>query len=119
MQHFLGQSANSGNRYKGNKKNPLRHFNFGKKIDRRNLRTALLAQGFKEECKICKLGPEWNGKPLTLQIDHIDGNDVHNMPQNLRFLCPNCHLQQDTSGWKGAKLKKKQRDLWKGFTYGK
>jgi Zn finger protein HypA/HybF involved in hydrogenase expression len=48
------------------------------------------------ECTECGLGPEWNGKPITLQLDHINGiHDDHRLT-NLRFLCPNCHSQTDS-----------------------
>jgi len=40
--------------------------------------------------------PIWNGKPLTLQLDHINGVSNDNRLENLRFLCPNCHSQTDT-----------------------
>lgn len=53
-------------------------------------------------CSECGLGPVWNEKPLTLQLDHIDGNSDNNYPSNLRLLCPNCHTQTDTHGAKGA-----------------
>lgn len=47
-------------------------------------------------CAICKCDPEWNGKTLVLQLDHENGvNDDHRI-ENLRFLCPNCHSQEDT-----------------------
>jgi ssDNA-binding Zn-finger/Zn-ribbon topoisomerase 1 len=36
---------------------------------------------------------EWNGKSIVLEIDHIDGNSENNSPENLRFICPNCHSQ--------------------------
>lgn len=54
-----------------------------------------------EECGICGLGPIWNGKPLSLQLDHIDGDSDNCVPSNLRLLCPNCHTQTDTYGSKG------------------
>ena len=47
-------------------------------------------------CAICKQSRVWNNKPLTLQLDHIDGNSKHNLPSNLRFICPNCHTQTET-----------------------
>jgi Zn finger protein HypA/HybF involved in hydrogenase expression len=50
----------------------------------------------KYECVECGLNNEWNNKKIVLQLDHINGvNDDHRL-ENLRFLCPNCHSQQDT-----------------------
>lgn len=54
-----------------------------------------------EVCSECNQTPEWNGKPLTLQLDHIDGDSDNNFPENLRLLCPNCHSQSDNFGSKG------------------
>lgn len=47
-------------------------------------------------CVWCGVGTEYNGKPLTHQIDHIDGNRKNNSDENLRTMCPNCHSQTDT-----------------------
>lgn len=47
-------------------------------------------------CVVCTQGPTHNGKPLVLQVDHIDGNSDNNFPSNLRLLCPNCHTQTET-----------------------
>lgn len=47
-------------------------------------------------CAICGIDQEWNGRPLLLQLDHIDGNKRNNILTNLRLLCPNCHSQTDT-----------------------
>lgn len=49
----------------------------------------------KYECSICNLY-EWRGKPLVLELDHIDGNNHNHKIGNLRLLCPNCHSQTDT-----------------------
>jgi DNA-directed RNA polymerase subunit N (RpoN/RPB10) len=56
--------------------------------------------GIPNECVACGLGPSWNEKPLTLELDHIDGNRLNNELGNLRLLCPNCHAQTETSNRK-------------------
>lgn len=53
-----------------------------------------------DTCVECGTGSEWNGKPLTLDLDHIDGNWKNNLPENLRLLCPNCHTQTPTYSYK-------------------
>jgi len=64
------------------------------------LKTKLIRDGIKEpKCEICGL-EEWNGKPIPLELHHIDGNHYNNELDNLQILCPNCHAQQ--SGNSGA-----------------
>ncbi len=57
------------------------------------------------KCRECGIEETWNGKPLTLELDHINGDNCNNLLSNLRFLCPNCHSQSDT--FRGRKLKKR------------
>lgn len=47
-------------------------------------------------CAECGVGEMYNGKSLTLHLDHIDGNSFNNLESNLRLLCPNCHSQTET-----------------------
>lgn len=54
-----------------------------------------------------------NGKPLTLQLDHIDGNSDNNNLSNLRLLCPNCHTQTETFTTRQKKDTKRNRYLRK------
>ena len=48
------------------------------------------------KCQQCGGGDSWEGKPLVLVIDHINGIRNDNRIENLRFLCPNCNSQMDT-----------------------
>lgn len=48
------------------------------------------------KCVWCGVGTTYNGKSLTLQVDHIDGDRKNNSAENLRTMCPNCHSQTDT-----------------------
>jgi len=57
----------------------------------------------KQECRNCGLSNRWNGKPLVLVLDHINGISDDNRLLNLRFLCPNCHSQTDTFAGKNVK----------------
>ena len=54
-----------------------------------------------DKCEECGQESMWNNRPLTLQLDHIDGNSDNNQLNNIRLLCPNCHTQTDTYGNKG------------------
>jgi 5-methylcytosine-specific restriction endonuclease McrA len=56
------------------------------------------------KCQICENDGNWMNKKLCLQIDHIDGNCENNKPDNLRFLCPNCHTQTETWGIKNKNI---------------
>jgi hypothetical protein len=68
------------------------------------LRLKLIREGVKEHCcESCGLR-EWLGKPIPLELDHIDGDHTNNALKNIRVLCCNCHAQTDN--WRGKKKKK-------------
>ena len=54
-------------------------------------------------CSICALPPFWQGKELTLTLDHINGQNHDNRLENLRWVCPNCDRQLETTGFRGKK----------------
>lgn len=60
------------------------------------LRRALAEIGVPNVCVACGVGAIWRGLPLTLHVDHIDGDPTNNARDNLRLLCPNCHSQTAT-----------------------
>ena len=70
----------------------------GQKYNRQSTLKAMEKSGEFDmsHCSTCGIPDEWNGKLLTLHIDHIDGDTYNNEPSNLRLLCPNCHTQTPT-----------------------
>lgn len=71
---------------------------------RHALKRGLIKIGRASECNKCNI-TEWMGLPISLQLDHIDGNTYNNEPSNLRFLCPNCHSQTETFAGRNKKYK--------------
>lgn len=61
------------------------------------LRRAMVESGIKYKCSECPVESEWNGLCISLEVDHVDGDNLNNSLGNLRFLCPNCHSQQETA----------------------
>lgn len=51
-----------------------------------------------DQCSVCNItGDDWNGLPLRLWVDHINGDPSDHSPSNFRLICPNCESQTDTS----------------------
>jgi hypothetical protein len=73
------------------------------------LRRALAEIGRPYLCTECGTGDMWNGRPLVLHVDHIDGQMWDCRPENVRFLCPNCHSQ--TATYAGRKCSPSGADL--------
>jgi 5-methylcytosine-specific restriction endonuclease McrA len=66
-------------------------------FSRHQLKKRLLHLGLLDyKCVGCGNTGEWNGKILSLEIDHINGDNKDNRLENLRILCPNCHSQTPT-----------------------
>lgn len=51
-------------------------------------------------CSICGQEPIWQGKELTLILDHINGCNHDDRLENLRWVCPNCNQQLETTNGK-------------------
>lgn len=62
------------------------------------------------KCAICGC-TEWQGKTLSLELDHINGVNNDNRLENLRFLCPNCHSQTSTYGSRNQQLNSSEYDI--------
>ena len=89
--HFTGQRWNT------NSNNPVYRDKYASKLSEdktpksANIRTKVINLGLKEnKCEECGI-TEWRGKPITIQLHHINGDRSDNRVENLRMLCPNCH----------------------------
>ena len=102
MSHFHGKGSNRGPQHVGgpDKLLPSEVFVRGRlgqnKEKVRVLRRAMLEYGLPNCCSLCGQKDTWNGQPLVLQVDHINGDSIDNQIENIRFLCPNCHSQTPT-----------------------
>ena len=65
--------------------------------NRYHLKQRLLSEGIKENiCEECGQNGIWNGKPLNMQLDHINGISDDHRIENLKMVCANCHSQTGT-----------------------
>ncbi|GLF93501.1 HNH endonuclease signature motif containing protein [Streptomyces yaizuensis] len=108
--HFLGQAHQRGRPGPTPVRRPaevLVKTDTGRRTPAHLLRRALREIGVPEQCAGCGSGPVWHGRPMTLEVDHINADWKDNQPHNLRLLCPNCHAITDT--WcRGGNRQRKQ-----------
>jgi len=105
VSHFNGQGWKKGN---NTPIVPAKHLTEVLRSDTNfqsyKLKNRLFAEGMKDrKCEACA-NAEWLGRPIPLELDHINGDKTDNRIENLRILCPNCHALTET--YRGKKLAK-------------
>lgn len=76
-------------------------------ISSSKLKAKLYKEGLKNPiCELCGQTDVWNGKPIVLILDHINGINTDNSLTNLQIVCPNCNSQLDTFGTRNKSEKK-------------
>jgi 5-methylcytosine-specific restriction endonuclease McrA len=97
--HFTGQGYLKGKNHSWTPKRPLAEILVSQStyMTSSHLKARLLREGLLlSVCPECGSPPVWQGKPLTLVLDHKNGDRSDNRLENLRLLCPNCNSQQPT-----------------------
>jgi len=67
----------------------------------KRIRKEILIEERGRKCEKCKL-EKWLNLPITLELDHINGDNKDNKKENQRLLCPNCHSY--TPKWRRSKM---------------
>jgi hypothetical protein len=115
--HFIDYEINIENLKKLRFKNTIpisKILVVGSTYGRTHLKSRLVKENLLEyKCFECENEGEWLGKPISLQLDHINGIHNDNRLENLRFMCPNCHSQTETFCGKNNSSKKNNGKLGK------
>ncbi len=86
----------------------------GSKTSRKTIKKILTENNLLAyKCSECDNNGSHNGKPLILQLEHINGINDDNRLENLCFLCPNCHSQ--TTTFSGRNSKRPKNDKRKSY----
>lgn len=97
---YKGNKGGKGKTYTSRKSACQFLFN-GSTIKSYRLKLLLLRDGLKAAmCEHCQ-GTKWMGKPIPLELHHVNGNPFDNRIKNLQVLCPNCHALTDNHAGRG------------------
>lgn len=101
---YKGNQSGKGFSKKTNGMTLIEYLNKSIDIQSNKVRKKLLQEGYKEHrCEKCGQ-TEWLGRPIPLELHHIDGNKKNNTLENFQLLCPNCHAFTDS--YKGKNIAK-------------
>lgn len=74
------------------------------------LKERLFAEGLKQRrCELCGQGELWQGRRMSLILDHVNGVHDDNRLENLRIVCPNCNATLDTHCGRNGRVPRDER----------
>jgi hypothetical protein len=99
ISHFRGKGHLKGRTHGWSPRTPLSELlvdNCLSGVSTSKLKRRLLDAGLlHRRCYRCGLR-EWQGQPIPLELEHVNGNRLDNSSSNLILLCPNCHAMTPT-----------------------
>ena len=101
------EKFSNSHRFQGRiKRNPENIFIKNSTADQKTLRKYYLEGKYTPyNCSICGQEPVWQGQPMALILDHINGINRDDRLENLRWVCPNCNQQLPSTGIKNIKYR--------------
>jgi hypothetical protein len=104
--HFDPRAAQQDALRRANQPRPIEEFLVeGSLCCRSSLKKRLLREGLMQPiCEMCGQGEIWNGRRMSLILDHINGVANDNRIENLRMVCPNCAATLETHCAKKLRL---------------
>ena len=116
ISHFTGQSWSKNPNFKPSPCSKEK-YSLNEVFQKNSPVTQKILRGYVErhkiikyQCVICGNDGHWQDNIISLELDHINGDNSDNRVENLRYLCPNCHALTDTYRGKNKALKSKCRD---------
>lgn len=107
--HFTGLRSNIGNVNNVIREKTVDEYIKGHYIKSSVLLKKLVKENIKERRCECCGNTHWEGKPIPLELHHIDGDHFNNSIDNLQVMCLNCHYFTDNYKGKKNKVKKEYK----------
>lgn len=111
INHWTGQGHLKGKTHNWNYITPLKDVLVENKCySNKDLKKRLFKEQLLEnKCYQCGI-TSWQDKPISLHLEHKNGNHLDNRIENLTILCPNCHSQTPTFCRAKSSFKEKVQD---------